>query len=81
MALFPVQAIFEGDFVVQLVALDDADPMSVAATKVAHHAVGLRVAEQERPMRVTHDGRVLDPDDTVVTAGVGPMDVLQVGYA
>lgn len=80
MALFPVQGIFEGDFVVLLVPIDDEDPMSVVAQKVAHHAAGHRVAAQDRPMRVRLGDRVLADDDTVGSAGVGPMDVLQVGY-
>lgn len=81
MALFPVQGVFEGDFVVLLVPIDDADPMTVVAQKVAHHAAGHRVPAQDRPLLVRHGDRVLADDDTVVTAGVGPMDVLEVGYA
>lgn len=81
MALFPIQAVFEGDFVVLLVPIDDADPMSVVAEKVAAHVVGQRVAAQERPLQVRLGATVLGADDTVVTAGVGPMDVLEVGYA
>ena len=81
MALFPIQALFEGDFVVLLVPIDDADPMSVVAEKVAAHAVGQRVAAKDRPLRVRHGATVLGDHDTVATAGVGPMDVLEVGYA
>lgn len=80
MALFPVQAIFEGDFVVLLVPVDDADPMTAVAEKAAYHVVDRRVAAQDRPMQVQYNGTVLAGDDTVVTAGVGPMDVLRVGY-
>lgn len=80
MALFPVQAFFEGDFVVLLVPVDDGDPMTAVAEKVAYHVVDRRVAAQDRPMQVQHNGTVLADDATVVTAGVGPMDVLRVGY-
>jgi toluene monooxygenase system protein B len=80
MALFPVQASFEGDFVVLLVPVDDQDPMTAVAEKVAYHVVDRRVAAQDRPMQVQHNGTVLAGDATVVTAGVGPMDVLRVGY-
>jgi toluene monooxygenase system protein B len=81
MALFPLQAMFEGDFVVVVVPVDDADPMTEVAAKVAYHSVGHRVPPQDRPMQVQHNGAVLADDATVVTAGVGPMDVLRVGYA
>ncbi|MDQ1628559.1 MAG: toluene monooxygenase system protein [Actinomycetota bacterium] len=80
MALFPVQGIFEHDFVVVLVPIDDEDPMTLVAEKIAHHTVGRRVAPQPRPMQVRHQGNTLAPDATVVSAGVAPMDVLQVSY-
>ncbi|MCK8673745.1 toluene-4-monooxygenase system B family protein [Rhodococcus sp. NPDC003382] len=80
MALFPVQGIFDGDFVVLLVPIDDTDPMSVVAEKVAYHAAGRRVAAQPRPLQVRFQGRVLADTATVTDAGVGPLDVLQVGY-
>ncbi len=81
MALFPLQAVFDGDFVVLLVPIDDTDPMTAVAAKVAHHVAGHRTAELDRPLRVRHHGTVLAGDATVTTAGVGPMDVIQVGYA
>jgi toluene monooxygenase system protein B len=80
-ALFPVQGIVEGDFVVLLAAIDSEDPMSTVATKIAHHAVDRRIEAQDGPLQVRHNGTVLHPDDTVVSAGVAPMDVLVVGYA
>ncbi|WP_320782024.1 toluene-4-monooxygenase system B family protein [Streptomyces sp. CRN 30] len=81
MALFPLQALFDGDLVVLLVPVDDADPMTVVAGKVAHHVVGRRVAARDRPLRVRHDGRTLPDDATVVTLGMKPLDVVEVGYA
>ncbi|MFS8201447.1 toluene-4-monooxygenase system B family protein [Streptomyces sp. CWNU-52B] len=81
MALFPLQAVFDGDFVVLLVPVDDEDPMTVVADKVAHHVVDHRVPAQDRPLRVRHDGRTLPLDATVVTAGMRPLDVVEVGYA
>lgn len=80
MALFPVQAYFDGDFVVLVVPIDDEDPMTTIADKVAYHVVDRRVAAEDRPMQVRHNGVVLAGDATVVTAGVGPMDVLRVSY-
>ena len=35
MSLFPLQAVFDGDFVVILVPVDDEDPMTTVAAKVA----------------------------------------------
>jgi toluene monooxygenase system protein B len=81
MALFPVQAIFDGDFVVLLVPVDTDDPMRVVAGKVAHHAVGRRVAGQDRPMQVRRLGQVLADDTTIAEASLMPLDVLEVGYA
>lgn len=81
MALFPVQGVVVGDFVVLLAPVDDQDPMTVVAEKIAHHAIGRRLAGQQRPLVVHHNGRRLDDDATVVTAGVAPMDVLEVSYA
>jgi toluene monooxygenase system protein B len=80
MALFPLQAIFDGDFVALLVPVDDGDPMTAVAQAVAYHAVGHRVAAQDKPLEVRHQGRTVSDADTVVTAGIGPMDVVQVGY-
>ena len=52
MALFPVQGIVEGDFVIVLVPIDDTDPMTVVAEKIAYHGVGKRVPVQDRPLKV-----------------------------
>lgn len=81
MALFPVQGIFDGDFVVLLVPIDDEDPMTVVADKIAYHAVERRIAPQDRPLQVRFGGNVLDDNATVQTAGVPPLGVLTVGYA
>jgi toluene monooxygenase system protein B len=81
MALFPVQGIFEGDFVVLLVPVDTDDPMTVVADKIAHHVVGRRVAAQDRPMRVRRQGEFLAADATVAESNLSPLDVLEVVYA
>jgi toluene monooxygenase system protein B len=81
MALFPVQAIFDGDFVVLLVPVDTDDPMTVVAEKVAHHVVGRRVAAQDRPMRVRRQGEFLGAETTIAEANLTPLDVLEVVYA
>lgn len=81
MALFPLQGIFDGDFVVLLVPVDTEDPMTVVAEKVAHHVVGRRVAAQDRPMRVRRQGEFLADETTIAEANLSPLDVLEVVYA
>lgn len=80
MALFPLQGMFDGDFVLFLVAVDDQDTMTQVAEKVAHHAVGHRVPAQNRPMQVRRNSTPVAADATVTSAGFGPMDVIEVGY-
>lgn len=76
MALLPVQATVIGDFVIHLVAIDDEEPMSEVAAKIAHHSIGRRVFPTESPLRVRFKGELLPDDATAASAGVGPMDVL-----
>jgi len=80
MALFPLQGMFDGDFVLMLVPVDDQDTMTQVAEKVAHHAVGRRVAAQDRPLQVRRNSVPVPADATVTSAGFGPMDVVEVGY-
>jgi toluene monooxygenase system protein B len=81
MALFPIQGIFDGDFVVLLVPVDTEDPMTVVAEKIAHHVVGRRVAAQDRPMRVRRQGKLIPDETTIAEANLAPLDVLEVVYA
>lgn len=76
-----VQGLFHGDFVVVLVPVDDTDTMEVVAKKVAHHTVNRRVAEQDRPMRVTYNGEVVPENRSIAELGIKRMDVLEVAYA
>lgn len=76
-----VQGIFHGDFVALLIAVDETDTMADVAKKVAYHVVGKRVAPQERPMRVSLNGRSLPDATTVAAAGVKHWDVFEVAYA
>ncbi len=80
MALFPLQANFRGDFVVLVVPVDDGDDMTVVAEKVAHHAVGLRVAPQDAAKRVYYNGKEVPPETTIANSGIQPMDWIEVGY-
>lgn len=81
MALVPLTAAFRGDFVVQLVPVEDTDTMEVVAQKVAVHAVDLRVAPRNAPMQVVFNEKILQPGETVGSAGIGPMDFVEVRYA
>jgi Toluene-4-monooxygenase system protein B (TmoB) len=47
MALFPIIARFEGDFVPHLVAVDTEDTFDQIAQKAAVHAVGRRLPERK----------------------------------
>ena len=81
MAMFPVQGIVQGDFVVVLALADNDAPMTEVAAAIAHHGIGTRVAAQDRPLKVRYQGKVLDDAATIASTGVGPMDVLEVIYA
>ena len=81
MAMFPVQGFVEGDFVVVLALVDDTDPMTVVAEKIAHHSVGKRVVGKDRPLKVKRHGQVQADDATLASLGAAPLDVLEVVYA
>lgn len=81
MAMFPVQGIVEGDFVIVLALADNEAPMTEVAAAIAHHGIGTRVAAQDRPLKVRYQGKVLDDDATILSTGCAPMDVLEVVYA
>jgi toluene monooxygenase system protein B len=78
MALFPVQGISEGDFVVVLVPVDDTDPMTVVAEKIAYHGIGKRVASKGTGLKVRWNGVILADDATIASTGCAPLDVLEV---
>lgn len=81
MAMVPLTAAFRGDFVLQLVPVEDTDTMEQVADKVAAHAVELRVAPKESPMEVVFNGEALASDVTVTDAGIGLMDFIEVRFA
>lgn len=81
MATVPIQTVFRGDFVVQLVPVDDEDTMETVAQKVAHHVIDRRLPSKEAPMRVSYSGQVLSSEQTVGEAGIQPMDYVEVFFA
>ena len=57
MALFPITSNFEGDFVLQLVAVDSENTMDEVAAAAAVHSVGRRVrARPGHIMRIRRQG-------------------------
>ena len=68
MALFPITSNFEGDFVLQLVAVDTENTMDEVAAAAAVHSVGRRVRQGAaeffpRSMKLADAG--LKPTETV----------------
>jgi toluene monooxygenase system protein B len=80
MAMIPLMAAFRGDFLTQLVPVDTEDDMATVAAKVAHHAVGLRVAQKNAPMAVFFNDRQLPPEMKFTDSGIGVMDYIEAGY-
>jgi toluene monooxygenase system protein B len=80
MAIVPLHAVFRGDFIALLVAVDERDTMDVVAQKVAHHVIHRRLPPQDGPLRVQYNGSVLPRDETVAEAGMSPMSFVEVFY-
>lgn len=81
MALFPITANFEGDFVLQLVAVDTAHTMDEVAAAAAHHSVGRRV--RARPgciLRVRRPGETqcFPRHLTVADSGLKPTETVEI---
>lgn len=81
MALFPLTSNFQGDFVLQLLAVDTDNTMDQVAAAAAHHSVGRRVAPRSgNVMRVRRQGST-EPfarSATVAQSGLLPMECVEV---
>lgn len=81
MALFPLTSNFEGDFVLQLVAVDSENTMDEVAAAAAHHSVNRRVADRPgHGLRVRRQG-AKDPlprGMKVSESGLQPMECIEV---
>ena len=77
----PVNAMFENDFVTQLVVVLDTDTVEEAAGKVAVQVVGRRVPPRDAGLVVRHGGAVVPGDVTVAESGISALDVVNVGWA
>jgi len=80
MALLPLTALFEGDVLELLIPVDDGDTVEAVTGAIAHHVVGHRVAERDAPIRLRHNGNILDPQVAIGAAGVGPLDHVEAFY-
>ncbi|KLL12576.1 MULTISPECIES: toluene-4-monooxygenase system B family protein [Protofrankia] len=80
MALLPLSGTFLGDVTTVGVVVDDEDTAEAVGQKIAHHAVGRRVAARTAPIRVRLGGRVLDPDEIIGRTGVSPYDHVEVFF-
>ena len=80
MALFPITGYYQGDFTAHLVAVDTEDTMDQVAAKVAGQTVGRRlpVPAGDRGYDVVVDDRRVDPDRTLGTLGLEPLQWLDV---
>jgi toluene monooxygenase system protein B len=74
MALLPLSAVFEHDFVSLLVPVDDQDTVEIVGQKIAHHVVDRRIKDRKTPIGVRHEGRVLPPGQRIGETGIGPLD-------
>lgn len=80
MAMIPLMAAFRGDFLTQLVPVDDGDNMAAIAAKVAHHTVGLRVAARNLPMAIWFNDQRLPDNMSFAESGIGVMDYIEAAY-
>ena len=81
MALFPITSNFEGDFVLQLVAVDSENTMDEVAAAAAHHSVGRRVrARPGQILRIRRQGseELLPRSMKVIEAGFKPTETIEV---
>lgn len=81
MAMFPLTANVQGDFVLQLVAVDTDSTMDEVAKAAAHHSVGRRVAN--RPgcaLRVRRQGadQPFSRQLKLADSGLKPMECVEI---
>jgi toluene monooxygenase system protein B len=77
----PINAVFVGDIVTQLVYVLETDTIEEVAGKVAAYSVGVRVARRDAPMAVYFNGTLLPMNETVGGAGIRALQCLTVQYA
>lgn len=84
MALFPLSSNFEGDFVLQLVPVDDEITMDEVAAACAEHSINRRVRPQpDKVLRVRRHstGEVYPRDLQLKDAGLLPTETIDIIFA
>jgi toluene monooxygenase system protein B len=77
----PINALFVGDIVTQLVFVLETDTIAELAGKVAEYTVGVRVTRRDAPMIVYFNGEALPMSETVAGAGIQALQCVTVQYA
>ena len=77
----PINALFENDFVTQLILVLDTDTIDEAAQKVAYHVVGRRLPPRDAGLVMRVGGQVIPGHLTVAEAGIAPLGNVLVGWA
>lgn len=80
MATIPLQATFEGNFVVFLALVEDQDTTQVVAQQVSQHVIGRLLPPKDCPMKLRHNNIVLPADKTLAEVGIGPMEFVEAFY-
>lgn len=81
MAMFPLTANVQGDFVLQLVAVDTENTMDEVARAAAHHSVGRRVAHRPGSvLRVRRQGsqQAFRREQKLADSGLKPMECVEI---
>jgi toluene monooxygenase system protein B len=76
----PVVSHFRGDFLYNLVLIEDTDSIATVAEKCAEHSVGRRVARQDAPLQVEYLGKFVDAASTASDTRIAPMGEVIVSY-
>ena len=77
----PVVSLFRGDFLYNLVLIEDTDTIATVAEKCAAHSVGRRVAASDARLQVEYGGSFVDTTATAAEVGIIPMGEVIVSYA
>jgi len=80
MATIPLQATFEGNFVIFLALVEDQDTTQVVAQQVAQHVIGRLLPPKDAPMKLRYKNMILPLDKTLAEIGIGPMEFVEAFY-
>jgi toluene monooxygenase system protein B len=80
MTTIPLQATFEGNFVIFLALVEDHDTTQVVAQHVAQHVIGRLLPPQDRSTGLRYKNTVLPADKTLAEIGIGPMEFVEAFY-